>query len=185
MTYLEFFSNIISAMAWPLSAIAIVLILRGEISSLLSRVKRIRHKDSEIDLAAEVIEAKKSADEIPELLEKSLAPEQSRMDRLAEDSPRGAILDAWLVVDEAMTNYGKRYGINNANNNVPPFRKIENIRMVNLDSGNLGNGVIEMLDRLRRIRNDAVHKTDSEITSETARDYAALAARVTAKLEEA
>jgi hypothetical protein len=42
-----------------------------------------------------------------------------------------------------------------------------------------------MLDKLRRIRNDTVHRTDADITPIIAKEYAALAIRVKAKLEEA
>ena len=185
MSYLEFISEAVTALAWPIATVVVVLIMRSDIASLLARIKNIKHKGSEIDLAQEVVEAKLSADKIPDFGEKKAEIEQVRIERLAKDSPRGAILDAWLSVDEAMINYSKRYGIDGANCNVPPYIKIDNIRTVNLDHSTLGNGIIEMLDKLRRIRDDVVHKTDAEITPKTAIEYASLAARVKAKLEEA
>ncbi len=42
-----------------------------------------------------------------------------------------------------------------------------------------------MLERLRQLRNDAVHLADAEITTDVAREYTALADRVKKRLEEA
>ncbi len=185
MDNLTFISNSITALAWPIATIVIVILLRSEVSSLLGRIKKIKHKDSEIDLADEVSDAVKSADKV---LSKSAAektPEQERIGRLAEDSPRGAILDSWLSIEEAIAGYALRHGIENKNPHAPPYQQIQNIQLHNLDVATLGHGIIEMLDKLRRIRNDAVHRADADITPNTAKEYAALAIRVKAKLEEA
>jgi hypothetical protein len=185
MDNLTFISNSITALVWPIATVVIVILLRSEISSLLGRIKKIKHKDSEIDLAGEVSDVVKSADKI---LSKSLperAPEQERIGRLAEDSPRGAILDSWLYIEEAMDEYARRHGIESQNPHSPPYQRIQSIQLHNLDVATLGHGIIEILDKLRRIRNDAVHRTDVDITTAIAKDYAALAVRVKARLEEA
>lgn len=184
MNYLDFITEITNAIAWPIATVIIVLKLHPEIGCLLSRIKRIKHRDSEIDLGQEVSEAKLTADNLPEFVDKSKI-EMFRLKQLAKDSPRGAILEAWLNVDEAMTKYCERHGIEGNNINLPSSVKINAITMTNLDQGTLGSGVIDMLVKLSRIRNEAVHIKDSEITFETAIEYAALAARVTAKIEEA
>ena len=147
--------------------------------------KKIKHKGSEIDLAAEVNDATKSADELLVDSNSSNNSEKDRLWRLADDSPRGAILDSWLSVEGAMNQYTKRHGIHEQNHHSPPYQTIQNIQLRNLDVPTLGHGIIDMLDKLRRIRNDAVHRTDADITPTVARDYAELALRVRAKLEEA
>lgn len=186
MGLLDFTAATVNSLAWPIAVVVIVILLWKEVANLLARITKIRHKDSEIDLAREVEAAASSADKaLGGVAEASSYSEQERINRLAEDSPRGAILDAWLSVEEAMTDYEKRHGIEHANSHAPPYRRIQSIQWNNLDAPTLGQGVLQMLDKLRRIRNDAVHTTDSDITPDTARDYAALAARVKAKLEEA
>jgi hypothetical protein len=185
MDNLTLISNTITALAWPVATIIIVILLQSEISRLLGRIKKIKHKDSEIDLAGEISDAAKSADKVLNSVATEKTPEQERIGRLAEDSPRGAILDSWLSVEEAMGEYAIRHGIENQNPHGSTYQRIQHIQFHNLDVTTLGHGVIEMLDKLRRIRNDAVHRTDADITSATAKDYAALAIRVKSKLEEA
>lgn len=185
MDNLTFISNLITALAWPAATIVIVVLLRGELASLLSRIKKIKHRDSEIDLAGEISEAAKDAEKVLNHAATEKTPEEERIGRLAEDSPRGAILDSWLSIEEAMSQYAMRHGIESETLHSPPHRRIQNIQLHNLDVPTLGHGIIEMLDKLRRIRNDAVHRTDADITPAVAKDYAALAVRVKAKLEEA
>ncbi|MGF2734483.1 hypothetical protein [Marinobacter sp. DUT-1] len=186
MDFLDFTAATIKALAWPIAVVVIVILLRAEVANLLARITKIKHKDSEIDLAQEVEAAAISADKaLGAVTEADSDSERARINRLAEDSPRGAILDAWLSVEEAMTDYEKRHGIEYANSHTAPHHRIQSIQWNNLDTPALGQGVLQMLDKLRRIRNDAVHGTDSDVTPETARNYADLAARVKAKLEEA
>lgn len=186
MDPLEFTAEVIKALAWPSAVVIAVILLRTEIANLLGRITKIKHKDSEIDLAEEVQAAANSADKVLGSYAKAgLDSEQVRASRLAEDSPRGAILDAWLSVEEAMTGYEKRHGIEYANSHAPPHQRIQNIQWSDLDKSTLGQGLLQMLQKLRRIRNEAVHSSDAKITTETALEYASLAARVRAKLEEA
>ena len=186
MGLLDFTAATINALAWPIAVVVIVILLRTEVANLLARITKIKHKDSEIDLAQEVEAAANSADKaLGGVSEADSDSERARINRLAEDSPRGAILDAWLSVEEAMADYEKWHGIEHANSHAAPHRRIQSIQWKNMDTPTLGQGVLQMLDKLRRIRNDAVHSTDSDVTPETARNYAALAARVKAKLEEA
>lgn len=185
MDNLTFISNSITALAWPIATIAIVILSRSEISNLIGRIKKIRHKGSEIDLADEISDVAKNADKVLSNIATEKTPEQERIGRLAEDSPRGAILDSWLSIDEAMGEYAIRHGIENHNTHSAAYQRIQSIQFYNLDVPTLGHGVIDMLEKLRRIRNDAVHRTDADITPAIAKDYAALAVRVKAKLEEA
>tara|TARA_R110001599_G_scaffold305926_4_gene512350 strand:- start:903 stop:1460 length:558 start_codon:yes stop_codon:yes gene_type:complete len=185
MDNLTFISNSITALSWPIATIVIVTLLRSEVSSLLGRIKKIKHKNSEIDLASEINDIAKSADQVLNKPSSEKTPEQERIGRLAEDSPRGAILDSWLSIETAMGEYALRHGIANDNPHNPPYQRIQNIQLHNLDVSTLGHGIIGMLDRLRRIRNDAVHRTDADITPVIAKEYVALATRVKAKLEEA
>lgn len=183
MDILTFLSSIINSLAWPIVTIAIVFILKKEISELLGRIKKIKHKESEIDLAFEINSAIKDANEVLKIPHVDQSQNQERIQRLAEDSPRGAILDSWLTIEDAMQNYSDRYEIKNTSQ-FGPYEMIRNIRMHNLELNNLGEGVFEMLSKLRILRNDAIHRTDAEITPEVAKDYANLAERVRVILEE-
>jgi hypothetical protein len=182
MDGLTFVARLVDALAWPSAVVISAAMLRPELVRLIRRVQKIKHKESEVDLAAGVETAKEEANRIPEFSVSPSGTETNRLLRLAEDGPRGAILDAWLGVEEAMDTYAQRHGLEVAQRN---SKRIEQIEMHDLDGPYLGKGITEMLHRLRELRNNAVHRTDMDITEPVARDYVSLAQRVKRKLEEA
>lgn len=182
MDALAFITRLVDSLAWPSAVVISIAMLRPDISGLMRRVRKIKHKESEVDLAEGVETAKEEASYIPDF---DSPPEESgsdRLQRLAEHSPRGAILDAWIGVEEAMEEYARRHGLEAARTNA---QRIEQIEMLDLDGLHLGKGITEMLRRLGQLRNNAVHTTDMDITEGVARDYVSLAERVKRRLEEA
>ncbi len=182
MNWLEFTHGIISAVAWPIAAVVIALKVRNELGLLLSKVKRIRYKDSEIEIEQEIAGVTKEADEsgLPQLQPMT---NNDRVFRLAHDSPRGAILDSWLAVEETLKEYCNARGIEGNINN--PYQLIQAIKIHNADYLEIGSGLFRMLERLRALRNEAVHVLDSEISPEAAIEYSELSKRVIARIEEA
>ncbi|MDX1810026.1 MAG: hypothetical protein R3331_10835 [Sulfurospirillaceae bacterium] len=182
MEIMKFIETIVASIAWPFSIIIIVWLLKKDLGQLLSRIKRIKHKDSEIELQQGIEDAAKQADKnnLPRLENKD---KQERIYRLAMDSPRGAILDAWLEVEETLNSYCKRKGINEHIKS--PMQLIQSIYMHDLDYNYIGKGLFDMLYKLKNLRNEAVHISDHEISTKTAIEYAKLAKRVIAKFEEA
>ncbi|MCW8965067.1 MAG: hypothetical protein OQK82_00055 [Candidatus Pacearchaeota archaeon] len=169
------------SISWPVAAIVISFVLRKELGNLLSKIKKIRHNETEVEFKEEIEVAKKEASKsLPE--SKPTKIERSRSVQLAELSPRGAIIEAWLNVEAALKEYAKRHGAQIDENK--PFT-IRALHFHSLDYNNVGKGVLNMLERLRRLRNDAVHLTDSEIETESAVEYIELANRVIYRIEEA
>jgi len=170
-----------ASLAWPVATIVLFLFLKKDIGRLLSRISRIKHNDSEIELQKGVEEAVIQADhaDLPKLDDD---PEKVRLSQLAALSPRGAILDAWLSVEKSMDAYLNRKGILASGD---PKHRIDFIKLSDTDFGRIGTGIYDMISTLKRLRNEAVHITDPEVSTETAIEYIKLARRVTAKLEEA
>ncbi|KXJ52862.1 MAG: hypothetical protein AXW15_03440 [Neptuniibacter sp. Phe_28] len=141
MDILEFCIAIITSIAWPAATVIIVLLLKNEFSALLARVRQIRHKDSEIILQEGVEQAVAQADKtgLPRL---EANPDKERLYRLAADSPRGAILDTWLEVEEGMKTYCKRKRIDA--NVRSPLQLIQSIQIHDLDYGHIGEGAINI-----------------------------------------
>lgn len=159
-------------------------LLRSELSNLLGRVTKLKHGESEIEFGKLIAEAR--SDEEAELQEgKELSsPGLDRLIKLAEQTPRGAILDAWLQVEEELNNYARSVpiGIEPTNNAIDLIHQLE---WVGMEVPGVGRGVLRMAGKLCRLRNEAVHLGDREITAEDAVEYIHLAERVKNRLEEA
>lgn len=181
MDQLTFISQLVESLAWPVAVVVIAIVLREEVGRLLSKITRIRHNDTEVEFLHELAAAKKEAEKVlPNY--KGTAYLISQSSQLAELSPRGAIIEAWLNIEGALLKYAERHGIKVSKNK--PFT-IRELHFHTLDYGNLGKGVFEMLERLRRTRNEAVHLSDAQIDEESAREYVELASRVIQRIEEA
>lgn len=181
MDWLTFISNLVESLAWPTAVVIIAIVLREEVGRLLSKISRIRHNDTEVEFRNELAAAKKEAEKtLPNY--KSTILNMRQTSELARLSPRGAIIESWLKIEEALLKYAKRHGIQVNKNK--PFT-IRELHFHTLDYGNVGKGVFEMLERLRRTRNEAVHLSDAQIEEELAAEYVELANRVIQRIDEA
>lgn len=170
-----FIVEMTKTLAWPIASLVIVFLIKDKLEVVLSSIKSFKYKDIEATFAKGVSDVSTSAQASIEL-EGNKHEETSK---LVSISPRGAVLESWLSVEKAMRSYLDRYGHNDS----PPDER--HISIVNSDYTTIGQGVFEMLHELRKLRNQAVHLTDSQINEETAKKYSVLAARVASKLDEA
>lgn len=178
MDWLTFISEVIQALAWPLTVVVIVFILRDELSRLMHNIKRFRHKDTEIDFEQSLREI--SAEIALDNNDEARSPEQP--DDLAILSPRGSIIESWLRIEGALIDYNQRHKIT-ARDNIDKSDRTEILQI--LDRDILSKSSIHALDKLRRLRNEAVHMTDSGISTSAANKYRQMANRLVAEIKNA
>lgn len=174
-------SNLTSSLAWPIATVLIVHFLKEDIGKVLLKIKHIKHKNTEIDLGKEISETSKLAKKDPDLKLSAITNESTLVDELATLSPRGAILESWLSIEKELDNYVVRHNIEKSGSKT---FTLDEIAWHSLDYQGLGKGAIEILKKLRTIRNEAVHLQDSNIEPIHAKKYAALAKRMAQKIEE-
>ncbi|VAW80167.1 hypothetical protein MNBD_GAMMA15-1447 [hydrothermal vent metagenome] len=106
MDSLTFISSIIDAAAWPVAMIVVVYWFRDAISKVLSNMRHFRYGDAEFDFSKAVSEIKDEKGPIAPQV--SIAGNELR---LAEMSPRGAVLESWLELEDALSQAAKTAGI--------------------------------------------------------------------------
>jgi hypothetical protein len=173
-------SNITGSLAWPVATFLLVFMLKADLGKALSNIRRLKHKDTEIDFGKELKETAAVASESGSLLNND-TPNDS-FNELALLSPRGAVIESWLRVEKSLHEFAERHGIET--DTKKPFR-IQNIIWHNLDYNALGKGTIDVLERLRRLRNEAVHLKDSNISHDSAKEYQSLSKRVIQVVQQA
>lgn len=184
MDTLTFISNIVSALAWPIAVLMIVLVLRSPLVGLLRNLKRLRFKDAELDFEQAIIELKGI-----EAQEGKQTPLTESKLKLAELSPRGAILESWLELEEALTSAAEAQGIGTTRPGgvsgrpvpVDPWALAQMLAV----SGRLSSNSLERFQKLRQIRNKAVHVTDDVIRQEDAESFARLVAELKMEIRNA
>ena len=176
MDWLSFISSVVGSLAWPGAVIALVLILKKPIRELLPLLQRLKYKELEIEFGKRVEEVKEElALQLPP--ETALGPAGEEADaiaRLAEVSPRSAVLEAWRDVELAAMEGARRIG-------GETFRgkplTLQAIRLLERNE-TLNRNVIGLLRDLRGLRNEAAHAPAFALAKESALEYAASSSAV-------
>ena len=193
MSILDFLSTIIASVSWPITIIVLVYLLRNPIGKLIPNIQRIRYGKVEFDFGIELQElegkAKTAGLRIHEgSLLRHAAPrtaEDSIADaaRLVEEFPEPAVGVAWLAVEHELSQAVGRLAISA---DYPPYNSaMRNIILLH-ECGYIDQETRGVLDRMRRLRNAAVHaiREHDEITAEQAREFVALAEAVARSIKE-
>ena len=184
MDWLTFVSNIVSALAWPVATLSIVIILRAPIFKILNLVSRIKVSDVELEFDRQLSVAKEEASielRNDELKQIGLpAPIDNHLVKLAEVSPRAAVTESWRHVEASALNAAKSLiSKESFSNKTMTFQAISIIEK----SGVLPERIVLLLRQLRSLRNQAAHAPEFSLSESSAIEYAQLAYQVIAFLE--
>lgn len=192
MSVLQFIASVIHALAWPAAVTILVLILQKPLRKLIPELSRFRYGDMEIDFGREVRtledRARTAGLHVPEKPLRSQTekrePEQIIADaaRLAADFPGPAVGLAWTAVEHELMQAAMRLNISS---DYPPYNApLKNIVLLH-EHGYVDRPTKDILDRMRNLRNAAMHPSSDviQISSDEAREFIALAEAVIEKLQ--
>lgn len=182
MDWMEFVSSLAGSLAWPIVLLVVFCILKKDISKALQQIKKVSHGDTQIDFSREMDRAKQDAQE---LLPETVVDKDklSKSEAFASLSPRGAIIESWLSVENSLRAYAKRNNI--MIDEKRPFSTGSILMHNYYENQGIGKGLLGMIGNLMKIRNEAVHLQDANITPESALEYVNLANRVINRIDEA
>jgi hypothetical protein len=178
MGFLEFFASIVKSCAWPFAVGFVVYLFRKEIKPLLPYARlRLKHNDTEVDVRLDM--AKETAEQLHQ--SKSLPPptkeETDRFNQVASVSPKAAILESWLQVEEALMSLAETAGLQSERRRSPLFqmRWLRSNEIIDPPTASV-------LDDLRSVRNRVVHDLAFEPSMSEAMGFRDLAEQVIAAL---
>ncbi len=169
MDALDFIAALVSAAAWPLTVIIVLLFLKGPITELISRVTRITHNSTIIDL--ESLQNESFEIDYPVKIDE-------RANNAIQRDPRAAIIEAWIRLEWTAQDILQELNIQ-----VHPRSPIQMIRILQEHQLLRGN-IYELLIELREVRNMAAHQLDIDINADYAQDYVQLTERAIASIRE-
>lgn len=174
---MEAFVKLITGIAWPVAAIWIAYLFKGELGSLFHRISLLKYKDVEAKFETGLAEAEAKAISIEHAspstnLRPEITSKLELLRRIADISPRAAIMEAWVLVEDAAGQSGFVQGA--AIPRVNPHLFVE--ELVRL--GKLPKGSDSLLDQMRRLRNQVAHLPDFSLNQDEADRYLQLAARM-------
>lgn len=175
MDWLQFFSSVISSIAWPAAVVGLAYLMRNPLANLLPLIRTLKYKDLQIDIG-EQLEAVK--EQVGEESDTPAAPAEEpplSFKALALADPRAAVLSAWIPVETELNEISEKLGLNNRRS---PLMLIDALRR----EGVVDILTFETLDKLRRIRNSAVHAAGESVSFDDAISMAEMCQWVNAQL---
>jgi hypothetical protein len=178
--------GLVQALAWPLIAFFIVLLLRKPFIELFKNVEKLKWQGVEFEFGQKLVNAEKDARGL------SLPPAEKvklpafkqdmslyeKMKSIAEISPAAAVADSWKAVEFATMEAAKVHGYD-ISGRIVGYKIVEKLAV----DGLLDEGTLGLYRDLRSMRNSAAHHSDFSITVSEALRYIDLSLSLANKLQ--
>lgn len=165
MDRLTFIAEMAKALAWPTAAVLLGALFRKQLSDLSKAITKGKLGNLEFEFAQRVADVAAS---LPDLPSTSVSPSTLG---LASANPRGAILEAWLAVEDQVITLALTLGLTNATARRYPLGSIQAIAK----SGLLSPNHVLALSELQQLRNRATHDPDFSPDTDAVVSYVQLA----------
>ena len=170
----------VTSCAWPISILILALLLRRPIMKVIPSITKLKAGNFEFEFSRRIEELEQEAErvELPDIDEFDFSifgKQASSIFRLADINPRSAILESWLMVETAISEVAIQYGFDEQSN---VYRSTTYLLKKLTDEDVLSKDIRNIVNRLRHLRNQAVHEIDFDISSDQIYDYINLSLRV-------
>ncbi|WP_280549926.1 hypothetical protein [Halomonas sp. 11-S5] len=165
MTFLEFFASIIGSLAWPVATVVFVVLLKKPVTELVPLLRKLKYKELELEFAEGLNELKPPAEQLQVQGSKGSG---SELERLAEVSPRAAIIEAWLQVEAEAARVAASFW---TGSNREVFRNYAKLGDYLEQCKVLNSRQAQNFRKLRELRNKAAHYEKLEIDQKAASVY--------------
>jgi hypothetical protein len=180
-----FVADLVKSAAWPTTIFVLVILFRRELSEVISGLTGLRYKDFEVKFGRQLEASKVLAENaqlpIPERPQYAFsgAPELRFPDEvrnLAYRSPREAVLEAWLLLEEAARVRLEVEGLEVPKNGAKTIQLIEQNELLSGDA-------VKLFHKLRQLRNEVVHDRTIWMSPQLAEEFVLIAERLYAALK--
>ena len=175
MDWKTFTVEIFSTVVWPATVLVIAFFFRGPVSELITKIRRFKHKDTELlleEFIHQPIAARADVEESIDSPERQQGEDfHSFLLRLAESAPNIAILEAWNIVQNEAEAAISR---------APDTVKIYGIPLVErwVSEELLSRENLEKYRRLETVRNVISHGKDLKLSQSAVESYVRMAIEV-------
>jgi hypothetical protein len=178
----SFIVEIVKAFAWPMTVLLIFAALRKPLLNLFPLLARLKFKDLEFNFSRKLEKTAMDAAALP-------APETFPSDqaynghllKLADSSPRAAILEAWIKLEKAAIEAARQKDID-----ITYIILRNPLRLTQFleEKGIIDNRQGRVFTDLRDLRNSAAHAQGFEPSKSDALEYIQLSERLERSLRE-
>lgn len=175
MSVYQLIASLVQSLAWPVAVVLVALLLRKQL-----RAFRVKHGDLDVSARLGDAESEAAKDPIPPTAATPLPTpeEKTKFDKMAELSPRAAILELRNELEDRVLKFAKTRGTKLS----PLHTNVTFVARVLRQQGQLDGVTSALLDDLRVVGNASAHDASVEFTIDDARRFRALVEIVSARL---
>lgn len=180
MNAYQFIASLMSSLAWPVSVFLIALLFRKRIIEILPRL-RLRYGEFDVSmhrLADAEKEAAKATSPALEDAPKPTPEEKEKFNRIAEISPRGAILELRNELEDRVVKFAQARGAKLSPLHTSTTYVVRVLRQMGL----IDEVTSAMIDDLRVVGNAAAHDNGRSFTESEAQRFKTIYEVVGARL---
>ena len=183
MDTMTFITELVKALAWPITALALVAAAWKPMKQLVPFLQKLRYGGLEFEFRRRVEEAEAAATAGPMAQH---GPQQPHVIpdhylRLAEVSPRAVVVEAWREVETAAQDAARRAGIQMTPSEAKsPLQMIQALALSEV----VDNSTRSVMHELRQLRNDAIHAPEFALGRDAVLNYADVARKIAQKLRD-
>jgi len=166
MDALTFLSNMVESLAWPVTVIVAVIVLKKPLEKLLPTIRKFQYKDLNLEFGELARQAEAILPKTTQVTIEHMKVPITALREVADISPRAAIMEAWRSVEYELKEAATRKNITELRQGNTK-RLIDRLRENDVISG----PIAVLLHDLRALRNDAVHAAELEISSASTEQY--------------
>lgn len=183
MGWREFISRIVASTAWPFAVFAIVLLFRRELRGIIQSIEWLKGwgVEAKFKRKADELEAQAITLALPSLnlVQPAIKFEEDVLERLLQNSPRVAVIEAFQYVEKEVQEAAMRHGLK------PDKPGIVRNAIPELERRNVIPEHFRFIySNFQSVRNELVHMPKSEISEIIARKYIEIAKILTVFLSQ-
>jgi hypothetical protein len=177
---LQFISSLLGTLAWPLTLIGAVLLVRKPLLALLPSLRSLEYDKLKVQFGEQLEKAEADLSKLPTVIPAAPSLDNASAERFeatANVAPNLAVLQAWFDVEAELKSAAVKVGIEFKRSS--PLDAARSLQR----EGLLDEQTAELMRDLRNMRNLAVHPDEARpITFEQAQRYKLVADRIISAL---
>lgn len=173
-------ANIVGMLAWPVTTIIVVMLMRSPLSELIPTLKKLKYKDLEVEFEREankiLSEAERDLPEIPEKPKtKPEAEDSGILFSLRRLEPTSEILESWRSLELEIRAIAK-------DKNIEAGRSTRSLISGLESNGLISKEIAKVTLDLAALRNKVAHTDEEAITYDVSSAFSSSVQRVKAAM---
>ncbi|WP_299734269.1 DUF4145 domain-containing protein [uncultured Endozoicomonas sp.] len=160
---MEFFTDVLEILVWPLTTLLVVYILKTPVLEILATLTGMKQVIVAEDFNNELDKLQNRSDAIRSIFPNPVTPDKEEeyyLDEVKKSSPRAAILESWIALENSVTSTYRLLDLDS----VEKVHSFSGILKSLVNKKIISSDTFSIVSELRVLRNKAVHNYDFNIT---------------------